>query len=100
MSAARPAPVSTTSPARAATLVLVGISVCHLLNDMLQSVLPAIYPLIKDDFALDFGQIGLIALTNQLTASVLQPVVGLVLDRRPRPYSLAVGMFFTLGGLV
>lgn len=87
-------------PARAATVVLVGISVCHLLNDMLQSLLPAIYPMLKSDFALDFGQVGLISLTNQMTASVLQPVVGLYLDRKPRPFSLAIGMTSTLVGLV
>jgi FSR family fosmidomycin resistance protein-like MFS transporter len=81
-------------------VVLIGISVCHLLNDMLQSLLPAVYPMLKTDFALDFGQIGLIALTNQVTASLLQPVVGHVMDQRPQTYSLAVGMTFTLIGLV
>ncbi len=100
MPAVRRASLTTVEPARAATVVLIGISVCHLLNDMLQSLLPAIYPMLKSDFALDFGQIGLIALTNQMTASVLQPVVGLYLDKKPRPFSLAVGMGFTLVGLV
>lgn len=100
MSAVRRASLTALEPARAATLVLVGISVCHLLNDMLQSLLPAIYPMLKSDFALDFGQVGLISLTNQMTASVLQPVVGLYLDRKPRPFSLAIGMAFTLIGLV
>ena len=100
MSASRRGSLAALDPARAATVVLVGISVCHLLNDMLQSLLPAIYPVLKSDFALNFGQIGLIALTNQMTASILQPVVGLYLDRKPRPFSLAVGMGFTLVGLV
>ena len=80
--------------------VLVAISTCHLINDMLQSLLPAIYPMLKSDLALDFGQIGLITLAYQLIASVLQPVIGLYADRRPRPYSLAFGMGSTLIGLV
>jgi FSR family fosmidomycin resistance protein-like MFS transporter len=100
MSAARPLRVTETNAARTASLVLVGISVCHLLNDMLQSLLPAIYPMLKSDFALNFAEVGLIALTNQMTASVLQPIVGLYLDRQPRPYSLAFGMASTLCGLV
>src|SRR5690348_3302998 len=100
MSAARRRRVTEANPARTAGLVLVGISVCHLLNDMLQALLPAIYPMLKSDFALNFAEVGLIALTNQMTASVLQPVVGLYLDRQPRPYSLAFGMGSTLCGLV
>ena len=80
--------------------VLVAISTCHLINDMLQSLLPAIYPMLKDSLALDFGQIGLITLAYQLIASVLQPIIGLYADRRARPYSLAVGMGSTLVGLV
>ena len=67
--------------------ILAAISFCHLLNDLVQSLLPAIYPLLKTAFRLDFGQIGLITLTNQLTASLLQPVVGLYTDRKPQPYS-------------
>lgn len=80
--------------------ILLSISFCHLLNDTLQSLMPAIYPLLKDSFHLDFGQIGLIALTVQLTASLLQPVVGLYTDHRPQPYSLAVGMGVTMIGLL
>src|SRR5258708_29398005 len=80
--------------------ILLTISFCHLLNDTLQSLIPAIYPLLKNSFHLDFGQVGLIALTLQLTASVLQPLVGLYTDRRPQPYSLAVGMGITLSGLL
>ncbi|MGO1003105.1 MFS transporter [Lysobacter sp. CA196] len=76
------------------------LSVCHLLNDMIQSLLPAIYPLLKDAFKLDFGQIGLITLTFQVTASLLQPLVGIYTDKRPMPYSLAIGMGFTLTGLL
>jgi MFS transporter, FSR family, fosmidomycin resistance protein len=72
----------------------------HLLNDMMQSVIITIYPLLKNEFALSFVQIGMITLTFQLTASLLQPVVGMVTDRRPLPYSLPVGMCFTLSGLL
>jgi FSR family fosmidomycin resistance protein-like MFS transporter len=80
--------------------ILLAISFCHLLNDTVQSLLPAIYPLLKNTFHLDFSQIGLIALTSQLTASILQPLVGLYTDRRPQPYSLAIGMGVTLVGLL
>jgi MFS transporter, FSR family, fosmidomycin resistance protein len=80
--------------------VLGAISFCHLLNDMAQSLLPAIYPILKDAFHLDFGQIGLITLMFQVTASLLQPVVGLYTDKKSQPYSLAVGMGFTLIGLL
>ncbi|HEY7390275.1 MAG TPA: MFS transporter [Bryobacteraceae bacterium] len=85
---------------RTAFRILAAISFCHLLNDMLQSVIPAVYPLLKTSYHLDFGQIGLITFTLQLTASLLQPVVGIYTDRRPTPYSLAVGMCFTLTGLI
>ncbi len=80
--------------------VLGTLSICHLLNDMMQSLLPAIYPILKGDFGLDFGQIGLITLTNQITASLLQPLVGLYTDKHPKPYSLAAGMASTLAGLL
>ncbi len=80
--------------------ILLAISFCHLLNDTVQSLLPAIYPMLKSTFHLDFGQVGLIALTSQLTASILQPIVGLYTDRRPQPYSLAIGMTVTLVGLL
>ncbi len=80
--------------------VLGAVSFCHFLNDLIQSLLPAIYPLLKTQYALDFGQIGLLTLVFQLTASLLQPVVGYYTDRRPMPYSLAVGMSFTLAGLL
>jgi FSR family fosmidomycin resistance protein-like MFS transporter len=80
--------------------ILAAISFCHFLNDMVQSLIPAIYPLLKNAFHLDFGQIGLITLTGQTTASLLQPLVGLYTDRRPKPYSLTAGMGFTLVGLL
>ncbi len=85
---------------RTAFRVLAALSVCHFLNDMLQSVIPAVYPILKVSYHLDFGQIGLITLASQLTASLLQPVVGIYTDRRPMPYSLAIGMGFTLAGLL
>lgn len=80
--------------------VLAAISVCHLLNDTLSSLLPAIYPMLKSSFHLDFAQVGLITLTYQCTASLLQPLVGHHTDRHPRAYSLPVGMGFTLIGLL
>ncbi len=80
--------------------MLVALSFAHVLNDTVQSLLPAIYPIIKASFALDFGQIGLITLAFQLTASFLQPLIGLYTDRYPKPYSLAAGMGFTLCGLL
>lgn len=80
--------------------VLAAISFCHLLNDMVQSLIPAIYPILKASFHLDFGQIGLISFTYQLVACLLQPFVGLYTDKRPKPYSLAIGMSFTLVGLL
>jgi len=89
------------SPAETAALtILASISFCHLLNDMMQSLLPAIYPILKNSLNLDFGQIGFITLAYQMTASFLQPVTGLLADRKPRPYSLAAGMCFTLAGIV
>lgn len=86
--------------AKAVFPILFSISFCHLLNDTVQSLIPAIYPLLKDSFHLNYGQVGRIALTLQLTASLLQPVVGLYTDRRPQPYSLAVGMGITTVGLL
>ena len=80
--------------------IIGAVSFVHLLNDMMQSVIITIYPLLKNEFALSFVQIGMITLTFQLTASLLQPVVGMVTDRRPLPYSLPVGMCFTLSGLL
>src|SRR6201985_2424688 len=93
--AAAPASSETTTFA-----ILVSLSVCHLLNDMNQSLVPALYPILKDTYRLDFGQIGLITLAFLLTASMLQPVVGLVTDRRPQPYSLPIAMGCSLIGLL
>src|SRR5271165_6189107 len=80
--------------------VLAAISVCHLLNDMMSSLLPAIYPLLKESFHLNFAQVGLITLTYQTTASLLQPLIGFYTDKRPRPFSLPFGMGATQIGLV
>jgi MFS transporter, FSR family, fosmidomycin resistance protein len=80
--------------------ILVAVSVCHLLNDTLQSLLPALYPLLRNTFRLNFGQVGLIAFTATFTSSLLQPLVGLYSDRHPKPYFLAVGMGVTLTGLL
>jgi len=93
----------TTSARRAggtAFRVLAAVSLCHFLNDTLQSVIPAVYPILKSVYRLDFGQIGLITLTSQLTASLLQPLVGLYTDHRPTNFALPVGMFSTLVGLL
>ena len=100
----RPSGVATVvrehAPEKALFGILAAISFCHLLNDMVQSLIPAIYPILKSSFRLDFGQIGLISFTYQLVASLLQPFVGLYTDKRPKPYSLAVGMTLTLAGLL
>ena len=80
--------------------VLAALSFSHFLNDMIQSLVPAIYPILKTSYQLSFTQVGLITLTFQLTASLLQPLVGLYTDRRPMPFSLAIGMGFTLCGLL
>lgn len=80
--------------------LIFAVSFVHMLNDMMQSVIVAIYPLLKGEFDLSFAQIGVITLTFQMTASLLQPVVGMVSDRHPLPYSLPVGMAFTLSGLL
>jgi FSR family fosmidomycin resistance protein-like MFS transporter len=84
----------------AVLFILMTASFSHLLNDTIQSLIPAIYPVLKDSFQLSFGQIGLITLTFQVTASLLQPLVGLYTDHRPQPFSLAIGMAFSLVGLV
>ncbi|MEN3953096.1 MFS transporter [Iodidimonas sp. SYSU 1G8] len=85
---------------RATLTILIAISFCHMLNDMMQSLLPAIYPILKSDFDLSFTQIGLITLVYQITASLLQPIVGYMADRRSMPYSLSTGMAFTFSGLL
>jgi MFS transporter, FSR family, fosmidomycin resistance protein len=92
---------NTNSPSHHDTVIAVlsALSICHLLNDMMQSLLPSIYPILKDSYQLDFSQIGFITLAFQLTASLLQPVVGIVTDRYPQPYSAAVGMGVSVVGL-
>ncbi len=95
-----PAPASDTPPASTALRVILAVSAGHLLNDTIQSLLPAIYPLLKVELGLTFAQIGLITLAFQFTASLLQPLVGLFTDRHPQPFSLAIGMVFTLVGVV
>ncbi|CAN0620078.1 fosmidomycin efflux pump [Burkholderia multivorans] len=97
---AQPSATPAAAAARTVYPVLGAISFSHMLNDMIQSLILAIYPMLKDNFALSFAQIGLITLTYQITASLLQPLVGYYTDKRPKPYSLPVGMGFTLSGLL
>ena len=88
------------APVTTAWLVLVGISLCHMINDVMQSMLAAIYPLLREEFSLSYWQIGLMTFAFQVTASLLQPVVGAVTDKRPMPKSLAVGMGSTFVGVL
>jgi FSR family fosmidomycin resistance protein-like MFS transporter len=107
---ATPPSVSTTEPlnqpsgsvSREQTVfaILATLSVSHLLNDLMQSLIPAVYPVLKEKYSLTFTQVGLITFAFQVTASLLQPVVGIVTDRRPLPFSLAIGMACTLVGLI
>ena len=83
-----------------AYIVLAGISFSHFLNDTMQSLIASVYPILKDAYALDFAQIGMITLAFQFTASLLQPVVGHFTDRKAQPFSLAIGMGFTFFGLL
>ena len=94
------APQPLPSPEGTLLRVLMAVSFCHLVNDMLQSLLPSIYPILKSSFHLNFSQIGLLTLTFQITASLLQPFIGHFTDRRPMPYSLPIGMACSLVGLV
>ena len=80
--------------------ILIALSFSHLLNDTLQSLIPSIYPMVKDSFHLTFSQIGLITFTFQISASLLQPLIGLYTDKKPQPYALAIGMCFTMFGLI
>jgi len=99
---AAPAPMAhaIASQAGAAFPILISLSFCHLLNDLMQSMIPALYPMLQKDFSLSYTQIGLITLAFQVTASLLQPTVGTLTDRYPQPYSLAIGMGSTLIGLL
>ena len=83
-----------------AYVVLIGISFSHFLNDTMQSLIASVYPILKDNYALDFAQIGMITLAFQFTASLLQPVVGYFTDKKAQPFSLAIGMGFTFFGLI
>jgi FSR family fosmidomycin resistance protein-like MFS transporter len=85
---------------KTAMSILLAISFSHLLNDMMQSLLPSMYPMLKSSYRLSFMQIGLLTFTYQVTASLLQPIIGAFTDRKPKPYSLAVGMGFSLCGLL
>lgn len=96
--AAPPSPLASTQAA--SFPIVLALCFSHFLNDMVQALLPAIYPIIKDAYNLDFGQIGLLTLAFQFTASLLQPVVGMITDRHPQPYSMVVGMASTLVGLL
>ncbi|PHM47769.1 MFS transporter [Xenorhabdus miraniensis] len=96
----KPLPASSTKTRKTVFSVLGAISLSHLLNDMIQSLILAIYPLLQSEFTLSFIQVGLITLTYQITASLLQPLIGLYTDKHPQPYSLPVGMGFTLSGLL
>jgi len=100
-------PAATAVSSRAATQainttfsVILALSFCHLLNDMMQSLVPALYPILKTSYGLSFSQVGLITLAFQCTASMLQPLVGLYTDRHPQPYSLTAGISLTLVGLL
>ncbi len=94
------ASVAKASAAGPVYVVLGGISLSHFLNDTMQSLIPSVYPILKDSYALDFTQIGLITLAFQFTASLLQPVVGHFTDKKAQPFSLAIGMGFTFFGLL
>ena len=93
-------PLTPPAASQTAMLVLVAVSLSHGLNDVIQSLVPAIYPVLKQQFSLNYGEIGLITLVFQMTASLLQPLVGLFTDRYPKPFSLPVGMSVTLCGLL
>src|SRR3954468_10436709 len=80
--------------------ILITISFSHLLNDTIQSLIPSIYPIVKNSLHLNFSQVGLITLTFQLAASLFQPLIGVYTDKKPQPFSLAIGMCFTLAGLI
>jgi len=97
---ASPAPASHSSAQATAFTVILAVSFCHCINDIMQSLLSAIYPLLKENYGLDFWQIGLLTFTFQVTASLLQPLIGMATDKRPMPYSLPYGMASSLIGLI
>src|SRR6218665_930164 len=93
-------PVAQAHVARTSFSIIAAVSICHMLNDIMQSLLTSLYPLLKDNYALDFMQIGLLTFTFQVTASLLQPAVGVVTDRWPMPFFLPAGMLSTCAGLL
>lgn len=93
-------PISSRKASQTVYPILFAISFSHMLNDTIQSLIPAIYPLVKDSFALSFSQVGLITLVFQMSSSILQPLVGTLTDKKPFPYALPIGMGFSLIGLV
>ena len=95
-----PASMARAAAAGPAYIVLTGISFSHFLNDTMQSLIASVYPILKDAYALDYGQIGMITLAFQFTASLLQPLVGHFTDKKAQPFSLAIGMGFTFFGLL
>jgi MFS transporter, FSR family, fosmidomycin resistance protein len=95
-----PSPASGHAPENTVMGILLALSLSHLLNDTMQSLIPAIYPVLKSSYGFTYAQIGLITFAFQMTGSILQPLVGFYTDRRPKPYSLAVGMAVTLCGLI
>ena len=97
---AAPPAAGRTAAEKTVLAVILAVSVCHFINDVMQSLLSALYPMLKSDYGLDFWQIGLLTFTFQVTASFLQPLVGIITDKRPQPYSLAFGMAFTFTGLI
>jgi len=97
MSASARSPVA---PTRTVFPVLGAVSVCHLINDMMQALLPAVYPILRGDFSLSFAQIGLLTLVYQITASILQPLIGFYTDSRPQPYALPFAMLASMAGLI
>ena len=99
-SSAASAPAPTSAATATVLPIILAVSSAHLLNDTIQSLLPALYPILKDELAINFTQVGLITLAFQLTASLLQPVIGLFTDRHPQPFSLAAGMVLSLGGVL
>ncbi len=94
------APAKSVVVPQTAFAVILAVSFCHLLNDMMQSLFAAIYPILHEKYHLDFKQIGFLGMTYQVTASVLQPIIGMITDKRPLPYSTAIGMVFTFTGLL
>ena len=97
--ATTPADTQSVARPRVYLMVLFALGLSHLCNDTIQSLIPAVYPILKDEFALDFVQIGIITLVFQIAGALLQPAIGLYTDRHPLPYSAVFGMAFTLAGL-